>query len=141
MLGNVAGAEPALDDPASIASHRIGMIIFVALFYAAYVVILLVQQAAMVTLASPLEEPAFGAALGRGFKSALPFFAITVIGMLGYFLIAGVIGGVSGGVAGAAGGGAVVRVVLALLLLPVLVYLACRLAVLIPVESVEEVFA
>ncbi len=136
MIGDVAGPEPALYDPASIASLGIGTIIFVVLFYAAYVVILLAQQAAMVTLASPLEEPAFGAALGRGFKSALPFFAITVILMLGYFLIAGVIGGV----AGAAGGGSVISVVLALLSLPVLVYLACRLAVLVPVVAVEKVF-
>lgn len=136
MIGGVAGSEPALDDLASIASLGIGMIIFLVLFYAAYVVILLAQQAAMVTLASPLEEPAFGAALSRGFKSALPFFAITVILMLGYFLIAGVFGGV----AGAAGGGSVISVVLALLSLPVLVYLACRLAVLVPVVAVEQVF-
>ena len=135
-MTGMAALDTGLDSPAAIAGMGIGMILVLVLFYAAYVVILLAQQAAMVTLASPLEEPAFGAALGRGFKSALPFLAITVILMLGYFLIAGVIGGV----AGAAGGGSVVSAVLALLSLPVLVYLACRLAVLIPVVAVEQVF-
>ncbi len=137
VLGMGAGAFGAnLEDPAAATGLGIGMITFFVLLYGAYVVLLLAQQAALVTLASPLEEPAFGAALGRGFKSALPFFAITVILLLGYFLIFGVIGGA----VGAAGGGSVISVLLALLMLPVLVYLACRFAVLIPVVAVEQVF-
>ncbi len=141
MLTTVAGAAGAgagLQDPAAISSLGVGMIVFLVLFYGAYLVLLLAQQAAMVTLASPLEEPAFGAALGRGFKSALPFFGIAVILMLGYFLLVVVIGGIAG-VAGQAAGSAV-GIVLGLLLLPVMVYLACRFSVLVPVVAVDQVF-
>lgn len=137
-MAGAASAGAGLEDPAAISGMGIGMIIFLVLFYGAYLVLLLAQQAAMVTLASPLEEPAFGAALGRGFKSALPFFGISVILMIGYFLLTGVTFGLAG-LAGAAAGPAV-GVVLALLFLPLLVYLACRFAVLIPVVAVDQVF-
>lgn len=137
-MTGMAALDTGLDSPAAIAGMGIGMILVLVLFYAAYVVILLAQQAAMVTLASPLEEPAFGAALARGFKSALSFLAITVILMLGYFLIAGVIAWLAGAAGG--GGGGAVGSGLALLSLPVLAYLACRFAVLIPVVAVEQVF-
>lgn len=137
-MAGAASAGGALEDPAAIAGLGVGMIVFLVLFYGAYLVLLLAQQAAMVTLASPLEEPAFGAALGRGFKSALPFFGIAVILMLGYFLLVVVIGGIAG-VAGQAAGSAV-GIVLGLLLLPVMVYLACRFSVLVPVVAVDQVF-
>jgi hypothetical protein len=136
-----ASLGAGLDDPSAITGMSVGLIIFMVLFYGAYLVLALAQQAAMVTLASPLEEPSFGGAMARGFKSALPFFGITVILMIGYFALSLLVFGVAG-VAGLGGGtaGSVVGVVLLLLFVPVIVYLGCRFAVLIPVVAVDQVF-
>lgn len=136
-VAGVAGLGAGLDDPAALTGMGLGMIVMIALFYGAYLVILLAQQAAMVTVASPLEEPSFGAALNRGFKSALPFFAIAVLLLLGYFGLSVpfmAIGAGLGLVAETAGG------LFTLLFLPVVIYFACRFSVLIPVVAVDQVF-
>jgi len=130
-----AGLGAGLGDPAALSGMGIGMIAVLAVSYAGYLVLLLAQQAAMVTLASPLEPPDFGAALTRGLRSALPFLGLTMILGLGYgalLLATGALGGVAG---------AVVSVLLAVLSFPAMVYCACRLAVLIPVVAVDRVFS
>lgn len=137
VLG-VSGLAADLENPAALAGMGTAMILLMVLLYGAYIVVILAQQAALVTLASPLEEPAFGAALARGFKSALPFLGITLILVLGYVLLAAVVGGVAG--AAAAGGGSVGGILVALLAVPALIYLACRFAVLVPVIAVDQVF-
>jgi hypothetical protein len=140
-VSTAAGGFASLEDLGSVAGMGIGLIVFMVLFYGAYIVLFLAQQAAIVTLASPLEEPLFGAAMGRGFKSALPFFGIAVVLMLAYFafiaLLALVVGavGLGGGAAAAVVGG-----LLALIALPVLIFVGCRLAVLVPVVAVDQVF-
>ncbi len=139
IAGMAAGAAGAasfgagLEDPAALAGMGIGMILVMVLFYGAYLVILLAQQAAMAVLASPLEEPDFGAALTRGFRSALPFGAITLALGLAYAALA-VVAGAAVAAAGPAGA------LLALFALPVTVWLACRFAVLIPVVAVDRVY-
>lgn len=62
MVG-VAGAAAGggLDDPTAMAGLGVGVILLMVLFYGAYLVLVLAQQAAMVTLASPLEQPSSGA--------------------------------------------------------------------------------
>lgn len=136
-----AGLGAGLDDPSAVTGMGIGLIIFMVLFYGAYMVLVLAQQAAMVTLASPLEEPTFGAAMSRGFKSALPFFAIAVLLMVAYFVIGGLAVALAAAVGLADGAsGAVVGVLLLLLALPLFIYLGCRMAVLIPVVAVDQVF-
>lgn len=141
-LAGAAGFAAGLDDPAALTGLGIGMIAAIVVFYAGYIVILLAQQAAMVTIASPLEEPSFGGAMVRGFRSALPFFALAVLLLLlGYFALAlGVV--VLLGASDAAGGSGdgALAAILPLLSLPVIIYLACRFAVLIPVVAVDQVF-
>ncbi len=140
-MAGAAGMGAGIEDPGAIAGLGVGMIVFMVLFYGAYLVIVLAQQAAMVTIASPLEEPSFSAAMTRGFKSALPFFGIAVLMILGYLalvaLMAGVLGAASvgGGTAGSAA-----AVVVALAFLPLLIFFACRFSVLIPVVAVDQVF-
>lgn len=144
LVMGMAGAMSmgaGLEDPTALGGLGIGMIIFAALFYGAYLVLLLAQQAAMVTLASPLEEAAFGPAMMRGFRSALPFFVISVLLLLAYSLLAVALTAVVG--LSAAGGGAAgefVGGVLVLLSLPLTVFLACRFAVLVPVVAVDQVY-
>jgi hypothetical protein len=136
-----AKLSAGIGDPAALAGLGIGMIIFMVAFYACYIVLILAQQAAMVTLASPLEETSFGGALSRGFKSALPFLGIAVLFLLGYIAVVMRLAAVAGGVAladdtagGLAGG------LVALLFLSVLIYLACRFSVLVGVVAVDQVF-
>jgi hypothetical protein len=140
----VAGATAmgaGLEDPAAITGMGIGFIIFMVLFYGAYLVLVLAQQAAMVTLASPLEDGSFGTAMGRGFKSALPFFGITVILGIAYVVIGGGLAALVAAVGlGSETVGAFLAVVMLVLFLPVIVYLGCRMAVLIPVVAVDQVF-
>ena len=140
MVTGLAGAG-GLEDPAALASLGVGMIVFLALFYAAYIALVLAQQAAMVTLASPLEQPAFGAALVRGFKSVLPFLGLLVLLILGYFALAFGLALVAGGLALASPEAAsVVGGVLLVLFIPVLIWLGCRLSVVIAVVAVDEVY-
>lgn len=140
MAGS-AGLSAGLEDPAALAGLGIGMIVFMVAFYAGYIVLVLAQQAALVTLASPLEEPSFGGALSRGFKSALPFLGITVLLLLAYVTLLAALAAVTGGasLAGDTAGG-MVGGLLALLFLPVLIYLACRFSVLVGVVAVDQVF-
>ncbi len=136
-----AGMGGGLDDPSAMAGMGVGLIIVFVIFYGAYLVLVLAQQAAMVTLASPLEEPSFGGAMSRGFKSALPFFGIAIVLILAYVAI----GGVLGLLIGAAGMGSpdaagILGGLLLLAFLPVLIYIGCRLSVLVPVVAVDQVF-
>jgi hypothetical protein len=134
----VAAFGAGLDDPSALAGMSIGLVAFMVLIYAAYVVLLLAQQAALVTLASPLEEPGFGAAMSRGFKSTLPFFAIAVLLFIPYFALAALVGGAAN--AGGLTPGSTAADLVPLLLLPVMVYLGCRFSVLVPVVAVDQVF-
>ncbi|MBU7580188.1 MAG: hypothetical protein KAF27_06915 [Porphyrobacter sp.] len=141
MGAAAGGLGGGLDDPSAMAGMGVGLIILFVLFYGAYLVLILAQQAAMVTLASPLEEPSFGGALSRGFKSALPFFGIALVLILAYVVIGGAVGLLiaaagMGSPDAAVGIGAVVL----LLFMPVLIYLGCRFSVLVPVVAVDQVF-
>jgi len=135
------GIGAGLDDPAAITGMGIVFILFMVLFYGAYLVLMLAQQAAMVTIASPLEEPSFGTAMVRGFKSVLPFVVISLILGAGYVALAAVVFAVAG-VASLGGGttGGLVGLVLLLLFMPGVIYIACRMAVLVPVVAVDQVF-
>lgn len=142
IAGGAAGLGAGLDDLSALAGLGIGMIIFIVLYYAAYIVILLAQQAAMVALASPLEDPSFGGALSRGFMSALPFLAITLLLMLAYLAIALAVGAVLGAVGlGSETASGFLGILIALLFVPVAIYFGCRFSVLVPVVAVDQVFS
>ncbi|WP_017665799.1 hypothetical protein [Porphyrobacter sp. AAP82] len=135
------GIGAGLDDPAAVTGMGVVFFLVMMLFYAAYAVLALVQQAAMVTIASPLEEPSFSSAMVRGFKSVLPFILISLILGLAYLALGAAVLAVAG-VAGLGGGtaGSIVGVLLVLLFMPAVVYLGCRLVVLVPVVAVDQVW-
>lgn len=139
MAGAAALSDGGLDDPAAVASMGFGVIVFMVLFYGAYLVVLLAQQAAMVTLASPLEQPVFGLALRRGLKSALPFFGIAVLLLIAYIALTGVSLAIAGALAMVVGG-SIGGMVGTLLIVLLLLFLACRFAVLVPVVAVDETY-
>lgn len=139
-VAGMGGLGAGLEDPGALAGLGVGMILLMVLLYGAYIVLLLAQQAAMVTIASPLEDASFGAAMTRGFRSALPFFGITILLVLGYLALTLVLGLVVAAVGGAGGGGGLLSGAMTLLFVPVLLYLACRFAILVPVVAVDQVF-
>ena len=135
------GIGAGLDDPAAITGMGVVFFLIMVLFYGAYLVLLLAQQAAMVTIASPLEEPSFGTAMVRGFKSVLPFVVISLILGVGYVALAVGVFAVAGAASlGGSTAGGLIGVILFLLFLPVLAYLACRFSVLVAVVAVDQVF-
>lgn len=139
-IAGVAGLGAGFDDPAALTAAGAAAMILGLLFYGAYAAILLAQQAAMVVLASPLEQPAFGQALVRGFRSVLPFLGLLVLLILIYVAITLGLGLAAAGLSFAGEGTFdVLAVLLALLLLPVMLYVGCRLAVVIPVVAVDQV--
>ena len=143
LLGaaGAVGIGAGLDDPAAITGMSVVFILIMILFYGAYAVLALVQQAAMVTIASPLEDPSFSTAMVRGFKSVLPFVAIALILGVGYLALGAVVFALAG-IAGLGGGtaGSIVGLVLLLLFMPVIIYLGCRFSVLVGVVAVDQVF-
>lgn len=140
-MAGVAGLGAAFDDPAAIGGFGIGMMVFLVVFYAAYVVLLMAQQAAMVTLASPLEPAVFGDAMMRGFRSCVPFLVISVVMLAVYFLggIAVVALASALSMTGSASGGVFAFLVM-LASVPLLLFLACRFSVLVPVVAVDQVW-
>ena len=102
-LAGAAGLAGGLEDPAAFTGLGIGMIAAVVLFYAGYIVILLAQQAAMVTIASPLEEPSFGGAM-------------VAVGLPVVLLIAA-----ADAAEGGSGAGAVLAIIGGLLIIPVMI--------------------
>ena len=141
VVGVSAGLDRGLEDPAGLTGLGAGVIALLVALYAAYFVILIAQQAAMVTIASPLEEPVFGTAMVRGFRSALPFFGIGLLIVVVMFALSFALVGMAGGSdMGPGSTAAAVAAFLPLLFLPLFIYLGCRFSVLIPVVAVDQVF-
>lgn len=135
-VGAMAGA--GMMDPSSGGAAALGggMIIMMIVFYVAYLLIYVAGYAALAHHASPLIHPSFGESLGAGVRAALPLLGATLLLLLAYFVLAipfALLGAAIGSVAEAVGG------ILALLLLPVLIYIGCRLSILFPLASVEGI--
>lgn len=110
-----------------------GMVVLVVLLYAGYLLLSMAQYASLMLMASPTGRPAFGDALSSGWRAAPALLLLTLVLIVGYVVLALVVGAL-GSVFGDAGG-----TVLALVMLPVLIWLACRLALLFAVVAVDGV--
>lgn len=109
-----------------------------AVLYLGYFVIMFAQQCAMSALATPLRQTSFGVAIGIGFKGGLTFLGIVLLGILAYiaFVIAAMVVGFVFSLLGDIGG--LVAGLLFLLLIPGFIYLALRMAVIVPVVAVDR---
>ncbi|QIQ85562.1 glycerophosphoryl diester phosphodiesterase membrane domain-containing protein [Erythrobacter sp.] len=146
VLGGVMGASmagaifaaSAIEDPASLLGVGGGAFVIVALLsYVLFLLVTIAQQAAMTALATPLSQPGFGDALGAGFKSA-PTLLATAVLLTVAALVAGVVWIVLAAILSLAGDAGILANVLAVLMVfPLALYLACRLAVLVPVVAVD----
>lgn len=131
--GILAGADPG---EGGLMAMGMGVIAMMVVMYLVYVVVYLASYAALAHMASPLLQPSFGDSLSAGVRAALPLLGATLLLGIGYLVMFGALGAI-GAVAGADGGpiGAIVL----LLFLPVSIYLACRLSILLPVAAVDGV--
>ena len=134
-----AGVASGMDSPAgALGGLGVGFIVMMVVMYLGYFVIVFAQQCAMSALATPLRQTPFGDAIGIGFKGGLTFLLIVLLGILAYigFVVVGMIVGFLFSVLGDIGG--ILVGLLFLLLIPGFIYLALRMAVLVPVVAVDR---
>jgi hypothetical protein len=132
-LGVIGAAGSAALSESNLLAVGGGAFVVIALFYIGYLVVAVAQYASMILIASPAERTTVGAALSAGWRAAPALLLLMVVLILAY-LAGGVVFGLVGRVLGDIGGG-----VLALLLIPVLIWIGCRLAPLFAVEAVDGV--
>lgn len=132
MMSLGAGADPS-------AGLGGGMILGLFVFYLVYFLIYCAQSLSMSAKASPLRNYDIGDALGVGFRFSLTLLALFIILGVIAFIGSLVLGLVIGLVAGGTGSPEVGSALALLLILPLAIYLACRLSVTSPVVAVDEV--
>ena len=133
-FATMAGSDPLTSgNPLALG---VGMIVIIVLFYLGYLLVMMAQYASMILLASPIRQATVGEALGAGWRAAPALLLLTIVLLIGYFAVAMVLGLV--GTAFSAMGEAAGALVL-LLMLPVLIWLGCRLAPLFAVVAVDGV--
>jgi hypothetical protein len=113
-----------------------GMILFVVLFYAAYLLVIMAQYASLIAMASPLARPSFSDALGAGWRAAPALLLLMLVLIIAYFAVAMGIGLVGTAFSGM---GTWVPTLLLLLMFPLLVWIGSRLAPLFAVVAVDGV--
>ena len=123
-----------LEDAGALAGLGAGFILMAIVFYIGYLVLAFGQQGSMVAMASPLQRINFGEAFTVGLRGGLSFIGVVVLLMIAYFALA-LVAGLLVAAMGEAG-----AIVLGLIFVPVMIYLVCRLSVLMPVIVVEGVF-
>lgn len=113
-----------------------GMILMLILAYLAILLIAVAQSSSLIAFASPLQKLSLGDALNTGIRSALPMLGVMVLLLIAYFicalvfgLIVGLIGAVSSTLSG----------LLAILLIPVAIYVMCRICTINAVVAVDRV--
>lgn len=129
-----AAFSGSLDNPAALGGMGVGFILMLVVFYIGYIAIALGQQGAMIAMASPIQNVTFGEAFTLGLKGGLSFLGVIVLLMIAYVVVL-LLGAGFAAILGEAG-----AVILAILILPVAIYLACRMSVLVPVIVVDRVF-
>ncbi len=137
VMGAGMMAAGGLDDPLALGGAGLISFISIAVFYVLYLAIGFAQQASMTAMASPIEQPSFGDAMTNGFKAGLTsvvlLAALTFLGII-LVLIASLV------VAGLAAVNQIVAFAIGLAMLPLAIWLICRLALILPVVAVDRVF-
>lgn len=135
-MGASFAAAGFAGDPDLAASMGGGTILFMLVFYAAYLYLYAAQSVSMGALASPLVEPRFGEAFTLGFKRGF-----SLLGAFVLLAIAGFVGSIILGLAAAVISflGPIGGVLSIVGLIAIMVYLSCRLLILPLVVAVDDV--
>ena len=123
-------------DPSALGALGLGTILFMVVLYVGYLYVSAAQGAALARQASPLVEPNFGESLVKGFSSGLTLLGAYILLLIAYFVGALALGLVAGVFALL---GEAATLIVALLFIPLLIYLVCRIAIIAPVVSVDGV--
>lgn len=137
MMGTIMSmGAGAMEDGGMGAGMGVGMILTLIALYAVFVLIAFAQSAALNHMASSLHRPGFGESLSAGARSSVTLLGATVLLVIAYFVVAIPIGLLVAAVGAASPG---LSGILMLLLLPVLVYVGCRLVLITPVVALDRV--
>lgn len=132
MAGFAAmGAGDSLTEGGAMALGT-GMVVSLILFYLVYILVAMAQYASLIMVASPLRQVNFGDAFGAGWRAAPAMLLLMVVLGIGYFAVAMVLSLLAAALGDASA-------VLLLLVVPVAVWLGCRLAPLFGVMAVDGV--
>lgn len=132
-VAGVAGLSAMESNPLAASG---GIIVAFVLFYVGYLALTMAQYASLIMMASPLKQLSVGEALGAGWRAAPALFLLIVVMIVGHAAVAAVLGLVGAGLSVAGEAGSALS---ALVLIPVLVWLGCRLAPLFAVVAVDGV--
>lgn len=121
-----------LDDGGSMAA---GFILWFGLFYVMYLLIYAAQSTSMSAMASPLLSPSFGDSFSRGIRSAPTFVAVLVLLIIIYLLLAVIVSLILAGLGSVS---SVLSAIFGIALIPLAIYLACRMSVISAVIGVEQ---
>ncbi|MGB7373997.1 hypothetical protein [Pontixanthobacter sp.] len=124
------------DSAAGMGGLGAATIAVMVIFYVAYFYIYAAQSVSMSAAASPLLQPEFGITLSRGFRGGLSLLCVYILLMIGYLIVSVALGLLVGILAFLGDAGTILGVII---LLPALLYLACRLSLLAPVIAVDGV--
>lgn len=136
LTGVSAMAGGLMESTAGMGAFGAGTILMLLIFYIAYFYIYAAQSVSMSAMASPLLQPEFGNSLSKGFRGGLSLLGAYILLMIGYFVVSIALGLLVGVLALLGEAGGVIGVIL---LLPIIIYLACRLCLLAPVIAVDGV--
>lgn len=122
------------DGLGALAGLGAGMIVTMIVFYAGFIYLFTAQACSFAAMGAPYERPLFGDALKKGFSAGLTMLAVTIVLLLLYIVVALVFSGIMIGLGSV--GSALVGIAV-LLGLPALIYLGCRLSIVVPVATNE----
>lgn len=137
MVGMAAFGTAELDNPAALGGLGAGVILSIIVFYIAFILLSIAQQAAMTAVASPTGRIDFGEGIKRGLKTSLSFLGILVLFIIVYVIVSLIAGLLIAALSLLGTAGSIIG---ALLLIPAAIYFSCRFATILAVVAVERVF-
>lgn len=134
-----AGAMATFDENAGLGAFAglgAGMIIVMILLYAGLLYLYAAQSCSFAAMGAPYERTLFGDAMSRGFKAGIPILGVMVVLLIFYIIFALVFGLLTAALGSAS---EILGIVAIVLFLPALIYIGCRLSIMVPVAANEQI--
>lgn len=135
-IGATGIASLAALGEGNVLAAGVTIVVLVVLFYLGCLLVVLAQYASLISMASPTGRPTFSDALTAGWRAAPALLLLMVVLIIGYIVFAVVFGLLGAAVATM---GDAANLVITLLILPVLIWIGCRLFPLFAVMAVDRV--
>ncbi len=134
-----AGAMTTFDENAGLgglAGLGAGMIIVMILLYGGLLYLTAAQSCSFAAMGAPYERPLFGEAMSRGFKAGIPMLGVAVLLLICYLVVALIFGLLTTALGSAS---EILGIIAIVLFLPALIYIGCRLSIMVPVATNEQI--